>query len=139
MSTPARHAKAAALIVIVMALAGCSASVPAQEGPVAVHIIHHFDKPADPDHFTIGTGAPRVRVNVTLENFYAHRCPGPSARITLKDPSGAEFAMLESPQLPTNDCVKVFERNDTALAPGTWTIEYAGGSNYIGSIVDVRS
>ncbi|MFA5862934.1 MAG: hypothetical protein WDA16_14675 [Candidatus Thermoplasmatota archaeon] len=127
------------LVLIALLLAGCSTAVPAQEGPVSVHLIHRYDKPSDPDHFTIGTGAPRVHLNVTLENFYRARCPGPSATITLKDPTGAEYAKLESPQLPTSDCVKTFEQNDTALRPGTWTVEYAGGSNYIGSIVDVRS
>jgi hypothetical protein len=73
-----------------------------------------------------------------LENAKRGFCPGPVATLRIVAPDGSTFTQLQTANLPAHDCVYPFEANAT-LSPGVWRIEYEGGSDALGSVVDVRN
>ena len=121
---------------LALALVGCIAPPPPPTGPVSVHIIHRYQNETA-DSFGIPAGSGIMHVSIILENFYKSRCPAPTAQIELKDPQGAVHAQLATQNLPFSDCVYTYDKNET-LAPGYWRVEYVGGSDNLGSVVDVR-
>lgn len=123
-------------IALVVAFAGCSSGPAIPSGPVDVHIVHRYSN-TTADTFGIPEGAGTLHVVVLLENFYRNRCPAPTAQLVLQAPDGSAHVRLETQNLPTQDCVYAYEKNET-LMPGWWIVHYAGGSENLGSIVDVR-
>jgi hypothetical protein len=122
--------------IALVALSGCTSGPAIPTGPVSVHIVHRFQN-TTADTFGISRDAGVLHVVVTLENFYRNRCPGPVGAIALQDPNGVVQVRLETQNLPTNDCVYVYDHNQT-LTPGYWSVRYIGGSDGIGSIVDIK-
>lgn len=126
-------------LVVLAALSGCASQPSFPPGdPLPALFIHRFNNPPDPDHFQVGQDADLVDVRVFLANFYRAKCPAPIAEIKVVDPSGATFAHLQTQNLPAQDCAYEFTKNATTLAPGRWTIQYSGGSEFIGSRVEVK-
>jgi hypothetical protein len=117
-------------LTLALALPGCAkpatcgttATFPSADGS-PVSLVHGFDPSLNCDDHLVAKGAGRL--DVTLENFYRSRCPGPIAALDVVAPNGTVVVHLETKQLPTFDCV--YTANAT-LDPGTYTLRYAGGS-----------
>jgi hypothetical protein len=134
--------KRACLLLAAVLLAGCGSgpsSAPAcQHKDLPIHQPHLYNQTATPLCFDVAAGGPPLDVSLLLENFYKGRCPVPVAELTLRAPNGSVEAHLVTQNIPFSDCVYTYQRNATVLAPGTWRVEYAGGSDALGSLVDVR-
>ena len=129
--------RAALLLPLALVAAGCAAAPPEKGAPLPVHLVHRYPGAPAAERFDVPADAGPLHVLAKLENFYQGRCPGPSGELTLRDPAGQVYGHLRTDEVPFRDCVLAFERNAT-LAPGAWTVEYAGGSDALGSVVDVR-
>ena len=118
-------------LALALVLAGCAkhasscgttVTFPSADGN-ATTLVHGFDPTLNCDDHLVASAPGRL--DVTLENFYKSRCPGPIAVLDVLAPNGSDVVHLETQQLPTFDCV--YTANAT-LEPGAYTLRYGGGS-----------